>query len=583
MTTMPFPPEVSTRAEAVNVNCGYHDNVPPLRPGVGGALARPANPGEDTHDRALHGAPETAKSHTRQPSSMATTQLPPEVSMRADAVDVNCRSHDNMPPLRQGVGGDQMRLESAVIRSATDVRLTQLVHEVELYFNMSDRTKEIRDTVRQAFEANDTEYGIQEAIRWAENFKVPREAVANDLSLFRSAGLDFDKMVQRRFRQLISRRLNRDRVAAVISADNPDRMKLLDLADGMEVPVPTGFTPNGGHGPPLRQMYKIGHSAVNKLNHDAWDNRLAFYLPLSVARDLVKGCHLSPAHWTEKKDKASGRNILDPSDDTIPNSALNSPDIRDRATELWGPIEHPTIVDIVKMVIDFFEEAHQEDPSITWKDTILWKMDLKGAYTLLSFRPDRAKLFGLEVTEDTQAAEGQLAIFFLCGVFGWTGTPYAFQVVTRALIFEFSKMTKGAAKMYVDDLIGVCLRRDLVSEQAAAHSLITKLLGEGAVAEHKTEHGRRLDVIGYTIDLDSRLVTISRKNFLKTLHGYYSVDLTKPVPRRTIEKLASWGSRYSFICRFMKPFNEALTFPQRSLRLRNGRFVFGEQCFAHSS
>ena len=144
-------------------------------------------------------------------------------------------------------------------------------------------------------------------------------------------------------------------------------------------------------------------------------------------------------------------------------------------------------------------------------------------------------------------------------------------------------MTKGAAKMYIDDLIGVCLRRDLMSEQVAAHSLITRLLGEGAVAEHKTEHGRRLDVIGYTIDLDSRLVTISRKNFLKTLHGYYSVDLTKPVPRRTIEKLASWGSRYSFICRFMKPFNEALTFPQRSLRLRNGRFVFGEQCFAHSS
>ena len=82
-------------------------------------------------------------------------------------------------------------------------------------------------------------------------------------------------------------------------------------------------------------------------------------------------------------------------------------------------------------------------------------MDLKGAYTLLSFRPDDVSLFGVEVT-------GDLIYLQLCGIFGWSCTPAVFQVVTRALKWEFTKALKSSTEMCVDDIIGVCFKTDLV-------------------------------------------------------------------------------------------------------------------------
>ncbi len=49
-------------------------------------------------------------------------------------------------------------------------------------------------------------------------------------------------------------------------------------------------------------------------------------------------------------------------------------------------------------------------------------------------------------------------IFFLCGIFGWSSTPASFQVITRALLFEFRKLVSGRVNSYVDDTIGISLK-----------------------------------------------------------------------------------------------------------------------------
>ena len=67
------------------------------------------------------------------------------------------------------------------------------------------------------------------------------------------------------------------------------------------------------------------------------------------------------------------------------------------------------------------------------------------------------RLVASELTDD-------LAMFFTCGLFGWTGTPAALQVVTRAIVWELGQVLRGRIKMYTDDLIGICLRSDLQSE-----------------------------------------------------------------------------------------------------------------------
>ena len=112
--------------------------------------------------------------------------------------------------------------------------------------------------------------------------------------------------------------------------------------------------------------------------------------------------------------------------------------------------------------------------------------------------------------------------------------------------------------MYVNDIIGVCMLHDLDDDQLRTRNTCTSLLGPTTVADDKTESGRRLDVIGYVVDLDTRRVLISRKNRLSTLHGFATIDLNGAMTLKMAQKLASWASRYGKICRVMRPFCGAL-------------------------
>ena len=112
---------------------------------------------------------------------------------------------------------------------------------------------------------------------------------------------------------------------------------------------------------------------------------LAFCLPKKEAIELIDGLHLCKASWTPKKGKASGRSIGDMS--FCDGSPLNCPEAKDVAESWWGPIELPTIEEVVVMILEFYEEAMRKDPTVTWSDIRLWKTDLRGAYQLLSFRP----------------------------------------------------------------------------------------------------------------------------------------------------------------------------------------------------
>ena len=131
--------------------------------------------------------------------------------------------------------------------------------------------------------------------------------------------------------------------------------------------------------------------------------------------------------------------------------------------------------------------------------------------------------------------------------------------VSRALLFELRRLLSGAVLIYVDDLMRVCWNNDLKSELEKARLLCTTLLGPTAVSDAKTQSGRRLEIIGYLIDLDRGLVSIARKNFLKALYGFFQVDLESTVRLRVMQSFKSWSSRYSFICRFVRPFHTALT------------------------
>ena len=81
-------------------------------------------------------------------------------------------------------------------------------------------------------------------------------------------------------------------------------------------------------------------------------------------------------------------------------------------------------------------------------------MDLKGAYTLIDVLPEDVGCLAQEL-------DCELVYFHLCGFFGWTCTPAAFQVGSRAIKHELDARLEGDCLVYVDDIIGVGLLKSL--------------------------------------------------------------------------------------------------------------------------
>ena len=189
----------------------------------------------------------------------------------------------------------------------------------------------------------------------------------------------------------------------------------------------------------------------------------------------------------------------------------------------------------------------EKDPKVDWTLLRLWKMDLKGAYTLLSFRSEYAGLL-----------TGNLVYLQTAVIFGCAGTPAAFQIVTRAIQWELRHRSHSATIMYIDDIIGVGKLFYIEFDLAITRDTCISLLSPIAVADDKTEVGRRIDVTGYVIDLDTQRVVIAMKKFLNTLHGFVSCNAHETMGLRTAQELASWASRYDKICRVTRPFCGAL-------------------------
>jgi hypothetical protein len=103
--------------------------------------------------------------------------------------------------------------------------------------------------------------------------------------------------------------------------------------------------------------------------------------------------------------------------------------------------------------MDYYEVAIQDDSTFRWEDIVMIKKDPRGAFTLLFFDADGVQNLAMEMTDEK-------VIIFICGIFGWTGTPAAFQVVTRAIMHELIHVLKGTPLMYSYDILVVTSKKD---------------------------------------------------------------------------------------------------------------------------
>ena len=107
-------------------------------------------------------------------------------------------------------------------------------------------------------------------------------------------------------------------------------------------------------------------------------------------------------------------------------------------------------------------------------------------------------------------------------------------------------------------MFGVCWAEDLEHDMNKAVGLCKRLLVERAMAEHKSESGVRLTLLGWDIDLTKMLVTIARKNALRAFYGYAHRDLSGFISVRVAQAYASWAERYGEVCVWMRPWRRVL-------------------------
>ena len=365
-------------------------------------------------------------------------------------------------------------------------------------------------------------------------------------------------------------RLNPTRVTTALSTANPAARDVMELATpggGVRVPVPPDFIPNcanNGPAPRLPSNTTVVAGALRKMIHTAVvEPGLGFVLTLSDARRLIPNLHVSPCAWAPKDATISGRNCINCSNGgTLPgNTPLNSDDLRTWMRTRWGRLSLPTIEDLVCMVIAFYESQTSSvhpSPRIT-----IWKMDIKGAYTLLTFHPDDLHLVGCLLP-------GDYVVIPQGGTFGWTGMPFVFDPVTRAITWELNHSTGpyrllGRCSMYVDDIFGVSLSEHTPADMLKTQTLIETLLGDGAVATKKTEFSEtHIDVIGYRIDIARRRVGITERNRHRAFAALWELGDGQSVSVRQLQRVASHASRYKRVVPLIAPYTNTLH------RARNG-------------
>ena len=125
------------------------------------------------------------------------------------------------------------------------------------------------------------------------------------MTLFNASMRDITVMARERQPQLLKRRLNTSRVEMHTRTDNPEREKLMLLAEkGMPLLLREGFKSSGqGTLPTLRTTYMSVKSAVNR---QLVKNFLALgsaFILIKTSALTIPGIHLSPLHWTAKQGK----------------------------------------------------------------------------------------------------------------------------------------------------------------------------------------------------------------------------------------------------------------------------------------
>ena len=449
----------------------------------------------------------------------------------------------------EGRGQEEELLEQA---GPDDHELSRIERGAQAWFGESVPREWLETLVSELRQEASKVYRAEQAIEWSKDeqgqpFRFPPNVCDKDLRDLTKLNNDIVQLVKVRQETLAEGRFSVGRVMSVVPADDESRPMLLKAARGMEIEVSSEFEPTLVPRQ-LRSSYLQVAPAVNKMIMASHNEGLVILLPTHVMMELEckenKKTFLDQS-WT-KASKEEGRAIVDPSKGRgmTSNQAVNSEEGKAVMKERYGKIKHPTLETLVNQVLESVDEHG-------WEGCTMWLADLQGAFGQLYVKPEDATLL---ITALTDA----ICAIHINGTFGYTGTPFAFNPITRAIVNALRRKLSGKASMYTDDIFGSCGIHQVESEKIICYKIVKDLLGEGGIVEggprDKYRSGREIVCIGWHFDLNKRVVGIARKNFVKVFNEFYQLDVEAPVSKRQVERLAGMASRYALVARQMRPF-----------------------------
>ena len=398
---------------------------------------------------------------------------------------------------------------------------------------------EIQNLWEEATMAAKTLLTLEKATEEAGGFAFPRDIGDSDMQKFRSVGWDFQALVQLRIGELAKDRLNEEAIRANIDPQDPDFARLVSISKGVRVITAPGFEPNQTP-PPLRHKYVSLQFPINKSIYKNYVNGKTIILPRE-ALVHIRDAHFSLVHCNLETTKL--RLITDSSNAPPGTHPLNSAFVKDEAKRMWGPIDPVSIEELIIKIFLFMLEHEGEDLE-------LFKMDMEAAFSLFTMLHEDVRLLGFGLTDD-------LMQFEITGSFGKTDYPYVFNVFTKVIRREVMKrLIQAVMDMYVDDIMGISLAGEpLTRNLIIIKTFVESVWGRGSISGTKTFRNKLcLDMLGYEVNIEKRIVRMSQSNRYKTIRVFARVKEEVGISIVDLMRVASYATRYTKICPVMAPF-----------------------------
>ena len=241
-----------------------------------------------------------------------------------------------------------------------------------------------------------------------------------------------------------------------------------------------------------------------------------------------------------------GRLVVDPKE-------VNYPEKKALLASTWGDITYPSIADYCQLILDCSSHFRER--------VSLFKIDKEAWYRRIRLLPNVTTNLVFTIHLD----DVPHVVIPSAQQFGVQESNYhsnfAGSVVDAVTAHrELSKYGIRVSKLYSDDLVGCLPPRLHLEEMAEVSAEATRLCGADVIQPDKSLSAPAMPVIGFLVDCDRNLVSLSLKIFLSCICVLFlefpiNLTLATTVTVKLLQRLSSYMIRISDIIYFLRPFS----------------------------